>query len=260
MASAKKDFYEVLGVSKTATDEEIRKAYRKLALKWHPDKNQNNKEEAEQMFKEIGEAYATLSDKQKRAHYDKYGNAEFDMHNDFSFADASNIFKMFFGGNDPFADFEDGFFGGGLFGKRKGFGLFSDDFFGGFSNDMDFGNGGFTTSFTSSSFGGGMGQSVSTKTSTVIKDGKRIVKTEKTTIGPDGNKNVEIIEEVKDSDGNVTKVVKSLKGGKEESEPKAITPEIKEDKKAKPAKSSSKTTIQKKTTVKEKSTKGSRPS
>ncbi len=69
----KKDFYEVLGVSKTATDEEIKKAYRRLAKKYHPDANPDNKKEAEAKFKEINEAYETLSDKQKRAMYDQFG-------------------------------------------------------------------------------------------------------------------------------------------------------------------------------------------
>lgn len=72
----KKDFYEVLGVSKTATDEEIKKAYRRLAKKYHPDANPDNKKEAEAKFKEINEAYETLSDKQKRAMYDQFGASE----------------------------------------------------------------------------------------------------------------------------------------------------------------------------------------
>ena len=71
---AKRDYYEVLGVSKNASDDEIKKAYRKLALKYHPDKNPDNKE-AEEKFKEISEAHAVLSDKQKRARYDQFGHA-----------------------------------------------------------------------------------------------------------------------------------------------------------------------------------------
>ena len=71
--SKKRDYYEVLGLNKNATDDEIKKAYRKLALKWHPDKNQDKKEEAQEKFKEIGEAYAVLSDKDKKQIYDKYG-------------------------------------------------------------------------------------------------------------------------------------------------------------------------------------------
>lgn len=68
----RKDYYEVLGVSKTATEDEIKKAYRKLAVKYHPDKNPGDKE-AEKKFQEISEAYDTLSDKSKRAAYDNYG-------------------------------------------------------------------------------------------------------------------------------------------------------------------------------------------
>lgn len=68
-----KDYYAVLGVPKSATEDQIKKAYRKLAIKWHPDKNPTNKEAAEAKFKEVGEAYEVLSDKQKRAIFDQYG-------------------------------------------------------------------------------------------------------------------------------------------------------------------------------------------
>ncbi|MBR3323698.1 DnaJ domain-containing protein [Candidatus Saccharibacteria bacterium] len=71
---AKRDYYEVLGVSKNASDDEIKKAYRKLAVKYHPDKNPGDKE-AEEKFKEISEAHEVLSDKQKRARYDQFGHA-----------------------------------------------------------------------------------------------------------------------------------------------------------------------------------------
>ena len=72
--STKRDYYEVLGVSKNASDDEIKKAYRKLAIKYHPDKNPGDKE-AEAKFKEINEAHDVLSDKQKRARYDQFGHA-----------------------------------------------------------------------------------------------------------------------------------------------------------------------------------------
>ncbi|MDR2127102.1 MAG: molecular chaperone DnaJ [Prevotellaceae bacterium] len=71
---AKRDYYEVLGVQKNATDEEIKKAYRQKAIQYHPDKNQGNKE-AEEKFKEAAEAYDTLSDANKRARYDRFGHA-----------------------------------------------------------------------------------------------------------------------------------------------------------------------------------------
>lgn len=67
------DFYEVLGVQRNADDNAIKKAYRKLSLKYHPDKNPNNKQEAEEIFKKISYAYGILSDKEKRKIYDKYG-------------------------------------------------------------------------------------------------------------------------------------------------------------------------------------------
>src|SRR3974390_812744 len=70
-----KDFYEVLGVSRTASVEEIKSSYRKSALKWHPDRNPENKEEAEVKFRECTEAYSVLSDPQKRQIYDTYGHA-----------------------------------------------------------------------------------------------------------------------------------------------------------------------------------------
>ena len=73
--SAKRDYYEVLGVEKSASQDEIKKAYRKLAKKYHPDMNKDNKEEAEEKFKEISEAYEVLADPDKRSKYDRFGHA-----------------------------------------------------------------------------------------------------------------------------------------------------------------------------------------
>ncbi len=69
----KKDYYSILGVSRDASPEEIKQAYRRLVLKWHPDRNPDNRKEAEERFKEITEAYQVLSDPKKRALYDRYG-------------------------------------------------------------------------------------------------------------------------------------------------------------------------------------------
>lgn len=120
---AKKDYYEILGVAKTATAEEIKKAYRKKAIQYHPDKNPGDKE-AEEMFKEAAEAYEILSDSQKRQRYDQFGHAG--MGNNGGGAQWSgsmdDIFSHFgdiFGGH--FGGFGGGFsgFGGGGGGSRK---------------------------------------------------------------------------------------------------------------------------------------------
>jgi molecular chaperone DnaJ len=113
MAKAnQRDFYEVLNVSKTASVEEIKAAYRKAALKWHPDRNPENKQEAEVNFRECTEAYSVLSDSEKRQIYDTYGHAGLSQAGgsvDFNgtvFQDFHDIFGDFFG-------FEDLFGGGG---------------------------------------------------------------------------------------------------------------------------------------------------
>lgn len=72
------DFYEVLGVPRDAEENVIKKAYRKLSLKFHPDKNPNNKEAAEEIFKKISYAYGIIGDKKKRADYDRYGREFFE--------------------------------------------------------------------------------------------------------------------------------------------------------------------------------------
>jgi molecular chaperone DnaJ len=101
---AKRDYYEILGVGRNASEEEIKKTYRKLAIKYHPDKNPGDKT-AEERFKELGEAYEALSDPQKRAAYDRYGHAAFDSRSRASaggwsggFHDPFEIFREVFGG------------------------------------------------------------------------------------------------------------------------------------------------------------------
>jgi len=107
---SKKDYYEVLGVIKSASPEEIKKAYRKLALKYHPDKNKGDKS-AENKFKEASEAYHVLSDKERRSNYDQFGHAAFEGsggRGGFSNFDFTNAFSDIFG-SDIFEDFFDGF-------------------------------------------------------------------------------------------------------------------------------------------------------
>ena len=111
---AKRDYYEVLGVEKGVGQEEIKKAYRKLAVKLHPDKNPEKN--AEEQFKELGEAYEVLSDPQKRAAYDQYGHAAFDRRSfgrGGGFHDPFEVFREAFGGSGVEDIFEQ-FFGGGM--------------------------------------------------------------------------------------------------------------------------------------------------
>ncbi|GMY37421.1 dnaJ homolog subfamily B member 13-like [Fagus crenata] len=156
------DYYKILKVDKSAKDEDLKKAYRKLAMKWHPDKNPNNMKEAESKFKEISEAYEVLSDPQKRAIYDQYGEeglkgqvpppdagprgpggATYFQTGDgptvfrFNPRNANDIFAEFFGFSSPFSSPFGGMgMGGSGSGMRSGTrsfgGMFGDDMFSSF--------------------------------------------------------------------------------------------------------------------------------
>lgn len=128
--ASKTDYYDILGVSKNASSDEIKKAYRKQALEWHPDRHKDDKEAAEKRFKEINEAYQVLSDPQKKSAYDQYGHDAFtpgganpfaggfggqggpftytytggggNPFGNVDFGDPFDIFEAFFGGGNPF--------------------------------------------------------------------------------------------------------------------------------------------------------------
>jgi len=116
----KRDIYEILGVSKNATKDEIKKAFRQLALKYHPDKNPDNRKWAEEKFKEVAEAYEILNDNEKRQLYDRFGwdGVRRSGFSGFSNVDISDIFSHF-------ADFLGGSGGGfgDIFGDLFGFGM-----------------------------------------------------------------------------------------------------------------------------------------
>ncbi|MEO1434022.1 MAG: molecular chaperone DnaJ [Bacteroidota bacterium] len=116
---AKRDYYEVLGVEKSASKDEIKKAYRKVAMKFHPDRNPDNKE-AEEKFKEAAEAYEVLSNEEKKARYDRFGHAGVgsSASGGYQHVNVEDIFSQFgdiFGNNSPFGDM----FGGGGGGRRR---------------------------------------------------------------------------------------------------------------------------------------------
>ncbi len=109
MATTKRDYYEVLGVSRNATEEELRKAFRKRAFDYHPDRNKDS--DAEAKFKECAEAYEVLRDAEKRAKYDHFGHAG---------PNGAGVGFEGFGGFSDIGDIFDAFFGGGAFGSRRG--------------------------------------------------------------------------------------------------------------------------------------------
>ncbi|CAF0780111.1 unnamed protein product [Brachionus calyciflorus] len=208
-----KSYYEMLELTNTASEADIKKAYRKLALKWHPDKNPNNQKEAEIKFKEISEAYEVLSDKKKREIYDKYGkegltrgagggggsrgnssDEDFDFmfrQGGFRFRSPNDIFEEFFGTKNIFDLFEnDDIFSGFQRSSQKrsqrndGNDMGStimQSFFGFPGGGSVFGGPGFASfsSFSSSgnSSGGSHGMVKSTSKSTKVINGKKFVTT-----------------------------------------------------------------------------------
>jgi molecular chaperone DnaJ len=121
MPTEKRDYYEVLSVSRTATEEEVKRSYRKLAVKYHPDKNPDDPH-AEEKFKELGEAYDVLMDADKRAAYDRFGHAAFSqgIGRGGGFHDPFDIFHEVFGGGGGGGGIFETFFGGGATTDREG--------------------------------------------------------------------------------------------------------------------------------------------
>ncbi|XP_041977186.1 dnaJ homolog subfamily B member 6 isoform X2 [Aricia agestis] len=195
------DYYRTLGVSRTATEAEIKKAYRKLALKWHPDKNPDNADEANRRFKEISEAYEVLSDERKRQVYDQYGKEglsssrgrrsaatddfDFGLYTGypFTFRDPDEVFREFFGGSafgELFGELNGHSQRHGRRGQHSGTSLTSSLFsplgFGMGLNDIFASNGNFTSfsTFNSALAGPGSANMKSVTTTTRIVNGKKI--------------------------------------------------------------------------------------
>lgn len=181
MSSNEEDLYKILGVNENSSDDEIKKAYKKLAIRWHPDKNSDNRVEAEKKFKEISHAFSVLKDKQLKHDYDNMRKGGF------STGGSGQHYNQNFSGFD-FNSHDMGF----EFYEKMFRDIFNKNFcdFSAFNDDDGF----FSSNFQSS---GGIG-STTTNTTTTIINGKKTSKTEKTFIDKNGKKVTEIIE----SDGN----------------------------------------------------------
>lgn len=188
MTDYKEDLYKVLGVSEDTSEEDIKKAYKKLAIKWHPDKNKDNKEEAERRFKEISHAYSIIGDKDKKREYDQMRKGGFSSG----------------GGTGNFRGFQD------FFHDEKGYDFYDKMFknffksdFGDFGSAFDDNDNFFSSNFSSSA--GGMG--TSTRTVTTIINGKKVTKTEKTYTDKDGKRVTEVTETTGDGKTSTKKMI-----------------------------------------------------
>jgi DnaJ family protein B protein 6 len=211
------DLYATLGVSRTASDEEIRRAYRRQALRWHPDKNPDNREESEVMFKEVARAYEVLSNAAARRMYDATGRVAGDA------ADPQNS-PVYSGGRPTHTNAQHGHFGDDHFAFCDPFDLFSrmfaamkesrdeadtqdvlheffaDPFFQTFQLHPFQGSNGFFSSSSSTSFsrGGGAGSSTSVSSTTTIQNGRKVTRTVRRVMRPDGTVTEDVDEKVED--------------------------------------------------------------
>lgn len=214
MAPTENEYYEILGVKQDASDAELKKAYRKAALKWHPDKNPDDKEHAEKMFKGVSEAYGVLGDPQKRAYYDQFGKlglqqvdidevrtnvveqAEWAKINLFGIPIVDHLNKWVrdfqansFLKSDPFAGFDDAFGPGPTPGKKNDDNPFAAWFGGGENKENPEKDDPFTgcNNDVPGSIAGTHVQSGSSmKSKTKFVKGKKIIVSEKTIRKPDG--------------------------------------------------------------------------
>lgn len=207
MQSYNKDYYHILGIPRSASQKQIDKAYCKLSVQWHPNNHEDNFEEAQERFNNVSEAYNVLSNKSRRAAYDKSLKSK--PSNKPKEEPHKGSFFKFFEDWSPFPSFDRDFFGEDWFGfkgrpiesarKRS------------FAEETVHSDEEYDESPKESSYR----QLHSTSSSTIIKNGERVTKTKKTIITPDGTKKVKIIEEKEDKDGNINRSVKCLKNGKE---------------------------------------------
>lgn len=194
------DHYETLGIEKSATEAEIKKAYRSMALKWHPDKHSEDKDTATAQFQKISEAYEVLSDPEARKRYDLLGDDKSGNHggwqrdgHPFRHRSPEDIFKEFFGSENPFESmFKHG--GGDPFSNNP------------FASMFGGGGGGGGDPFASM-FGGGGGSSFSSfSSSTMMGNGATFTSTT-TTIGPDGRRVTKTVSRGSDGRETVTEAV-----------------------------------------------------